>query len=190
MNERQMEKACKKEALEALKKQEKEQKAQQAEQDAQRNKAHINAQIDVMSKERDALVAEAVELRRTDPESAAYVIALGNNVDKAIKRARGTLAMANGQALQAKIGKLVDDSIALMRAINTASVQYTPSKERTKLRKQKQLHDMLVRLADEARTDELGIYMGGIMPSDGTGSAFEADVRAAEKKAEIDEFDD
>ena len=98
--------------------------------------------------------------------------------------------MANGQALHGKIEQLISESISLMRAINTTSVKYTPKKQRDKLRKEKQLHDMMQQLAREARMDELGIYTGGITPSDGKGSAFEADVLAAERKAQIDEFDD
>lgn len=190
MNERQMEKACKKEALKALKKQGEEQRARQAEQEIQHNKERISSQIDVMLKERNTLVAEAVELRRTDPAAAEYVIALGREIDETIKEACGVLAMSNGQALQRKIEKLIDESISLMRAINTTPVKFTPKKERDNLSNQKKLHDMMQKLAREARRDELGIYTDGIIPSSGKGSAFEADVLAAEKRAQIDEFDD
>lgn len=190
MNERQLGKACKKEAIQALKKQDEEQQARQTEQAVQRTKTHINAQMDSMLNERNALVAEAVELRKTDPEAAAYVIALGYDIDLTIKQARGVLAMANGQALHSKLERLMTASIALMREINTTPVKYTPSKERDRIRKENQLHNMMQKLARDARLDELSIYTGGITPSDGKGSAFEADVLAAERKAQIEEFDD
>ena len=190
MNERQMEKACKKEALQALKKQDQEQQERQAEQDMQRNKARITSHIDVMMQERKALVAEAVELRRTDPASAETLISMGSYIDDSIKQACGVLAIANSQALQQKVEEMMSKVLGIMRTINTTPVKFMPKKEIKKLHEQKRLHDMMQKLAREARMDELSIYTGGITPSDGKGSAFEADVLAAEKKAQIDEFDD
>ena len=190
MNERQLQKACKKEAMDALKRQDKEQQNQYIEQEIRRNKARISSQIDDMEQQRNTLVDEAVALRKTDPESASYVIAMGNEIDKAIKQARAALAMANGQALQGKIENLIDASVALMRTINTSEVQFTPRKYRKDLAKQKRIHDMMVKISRQARDEELGIYLNSVVPSDGKGSAFEADVLAAERKAQIDEFDD
>lgn len=190
MNEKQREKACNKEALKALKQQDQEQQAHHAEQDMRRNKARISSQIDVMMQDRNALVAEAVELRRTDPTSAETLIAMGYYIDESIKQARGVLAIASSQALQQKVENIMMKVMGVMRTINTSSVRFTPKKEIAKVRDQKRLHDMMQKLAREVRADELSIYTGGITPSDGKGSAFEADVLNAEKRAQIDEFDD
>ncbi len=118
------------------------------------------------------------------------IIAQGAGIDAAIRQARRTLATANGMSLQSRIEELIDESIGLMRDINTRTITYTAKKNRKKLRREKAIHDIMRELAAKSREEEMALYTDGIISTDGVGSAFENDVMAAERKALIEEIDE
>lgn len=189
-NEKANRKACFKEAEKEYARRQKEQEQRNSEQNIQREKVRISSKVDQLQAERDKLVAEAVELRRIDPEAAKMIIAQGAGIDAAIRQARRTLATANGMSLQSRIEELIDESIGLMRDINTRPITYTAKKNRKKLRREKAIHDIMRELATKSREEEMALYTDGIISTDGVGSAFENDVMAAERKALIEEIDE
>ena len=93
-NEKANRKACFKEAEKEYARRQKEQEQRNSEQNIQREKVRISSKVDQLQAERDKLVAEAVELRRIDPEAAKMIIAQGAGIDAAIRQARRTLATA------------------------------------------------------------------------------------------------
>lgn len=189
-NEKQNMKACFKEAEKEYSRRQKEQDQRNSEQNIQLEKVRISSKVDHLQAERDKLVMEAVELRRIDPEAAKLIIAQGADIDAAIRQARKTLATANGMSLQSRVEELIDESIGLMRDINTRPISYTSMKNRKKLRREKAIHDILKEMAAKSREEEISLYTGGIISTSGAGSAFENDVLAAERKALIEEIDD
>lgn len=189
-NEKANKKACFKEAEKEYIRRQKEQDQRNSEQNIQLEKVRISSKVDHLQAERDKLVMEAVELRRIDPEAAKLIIAQGADIDAAIRQARKTLATANGMSLQSRVEELIDESISLMRDINTRPISYTSMKNRKKLRREKAIHDIMHELAAKSREEEISLYTGGIISTSGAGSAFENDVLAAERKALIEEIDD
>ena len=189
-NEKANKKACFKEAEKEYIRRQKEQDQRNSEQNIQLEKVRISSKVDHLQAERDKLVMEAVELRRIDPEAAKLIIAQGADIDVAIRQARKTLATANGMSLQSRVEELIDESISLMRDINTRPISYTSMKNRKKLRREKAIHDIMHELAAKSREEEISLYTGGIISTSGAGSAFENDVLAAERKALIEEIDD
>ena len=189
-NEKENRKACCKEAEKEYIRRQKEQDQRNSEQNIQLEKVRISSKVDHLQAERDKLVMEAVELRRIDPEAAKLIIAQGADIDAAIRQARKTLATANGMSLQSRVEELIDESISLMRDINTRPISYTSMKNRKKLRREKAIHDILQEMAAKSREEEISLYTGDIISTSGVGSAFENDVLAAERKALIEEIDD
>ena len=189
-NEKANKKACFKEAEKEYIRRQKEPDQRNSEQNIQLEKVRISSKVDHLQAERDKLVMEAVELRRIDPEAAKLIIAQGADIDVAIRQARKTLATANGMSLQSRVEELIDESISLMRDINTRPISYTSMKNRKKLRREKAIHDIMHELAAKSREEEISLYTGGIISTSGAGSAFENDVLAAERKALIEEIDD
>ena len=75
------------------------------------------------------------------------------------------------------------------KIINSSDVVFKSQKELAALRKKDAIHAIALEMQDRAYQEELAIFLGGNNTT-GAGSAFEQDVLAAERLAEIDSIDD
>ena len=171
---------------------ERRQREQQALVDAEqlkRDANQLNADIEMMENERKRLVAAAVELRKTDPEGATTLIAQGASLDAVIKNAKRAVIAAQFGTTRSKISELTRRSLELLEKINSSDVVFKSQKELAALRKKDAIHAIALEMQDRAYQEELAIFLGGNNTT-GAGSAFEQDVLAAERLAEIDSIDD
>lgn len=178
-----------KQAERELARRQREQQALVQDEQLKRDALQLNADIKMMETERQRLIAMAVDLRKTDPEGATTIIAQGASLDMAIKNAKRAVIAAQFGTTRSKISEMTRHSLELLEKINSSDVVFKSQKELTALREKAAIHTIALKMQDRAYQEELAIFLGDNNTT-GAGSAFEQDVLAAERLAEIDSIDD
>lgn len=181
-------KQCMAEAKKELVRREKEQQASVAAQEVAQRKTAINGKLGQLQEERNRLIKQTVELRKTNPEAAKIIMAKGARIDYVLMQAQQALALADSLGIERQITDVLDDAGKLIRKLNTEPVRFMTEKELKKLAEETKIHGIMMDLADQRRGVEWGIYTGDV--GSGVGSTFEADVLAAERQQQIEDIDD
>lgn len=181
-------KQCIAQAKKELARREKEQQASVAAQEVAQRMNVINGKLAPLQEERNRLIKQTVELRKTNPEAAKIIMAKGAKIDAVMLRAQKSLVFADCSGLERQITDVLEETSKLNRKLNTEPVRFMTEKELKKLAEEIRLHTVMEELAEASREKEWSLYTGDV--GSGVGSTFEADVLAAERQQQIEDIDD
>lgn len=181
-------KQCMAQAKKELARREKEQQASVAAQEVAQRKTAINGKLAQLQEERNRLIKQTVELRKTNPEAAKIIMAKGDRIDSVMLKAQKSIVFADCSGLERQITDVLEETSKLNRKLNTEPVHFMAEKELKKLAEEIKLHAVMEEMAEASREKEWNLYTSNV--GSGAGSTFEADVLAAERQQQIEDIDD
>ena len=182
------ERACRKEVKDKIKQRNEEQRARAEAAKMQKEARLLQTDVEEMLADREQMVMDAVEMRKTDPEGAKSIMARGADIDERIKLAKRAIYMYRNGYTNAKVIALTNRSLSLLAKLNDSEVVFKSQKQLDKLRRDVIRHRIMLDKQNQANREEIDIYLNEC-DAISANSAFEQDVLAAERMAQIDDID-
>lgn len=149
----------------------------------------LNSSIEALKEKREELINLAVCYANNDPELYKMAITQGELIDKCIKRAAQAVTSAEFASTREKIDKVTIDALNLLEKINKCPVVCKTKKELAKLDEEIKIYAIQKEIQGQTLDQQISMYLGSYT-DDGAMGAFEQDVLAARRKAEIEGIDD